>query len=259
MSHALSCIGFYANGYGTAIDSICITGISTSGILSLDYNGLSFEWDSLSDISHKYYTSGLIDNAYAGDATDNVTVANGYLMMIPQQLTDSAAIVVYFEGEDPDIFYLNSANVDKWEAGNMYLYNLCAGKYFFEIGRRNTTVSYEGGKFEFDITSYYFSQTDTFLNIGWTVEIPDDVDWITGIYDVSDVYGDEISKTLLCAPAKYTATNDLDGGLQQATPYTEADINNLCYVDGSYSTANCYIVNNPGWHKFPCLDRKSVV
>ena len=62
-----------------------------------------------------------------------------------------------------------------------------------------------------------------------------------------------LSKTLQVAPSTYTSTNDLDQGLQQATVVSHADMINLAKVGDVYSTANCYVVNAPGWYMFPCF------
>ena len=186
--------------------------------------------------------------------------------MIPQALSNDAKMIVIFEGMDPRVVQLNTVGVKEWKAGVNYIYNLMEGEYFFEFGEVNVECPYSGGEFKFDMASEYYSQNGTYTDVGWSVEIissiVDGVDmtsdststiWITGINDINDKNEINLSKTLQVAPSTYTSTNDLDQGLQQATVVSHADMINLAKVGDVYSTANCYVVNAPGWYMFPCF------
>lgn len=61
-----------------------------------------------------------------------------------------------------------------------------------------------------------------------------------------------IIKTFNINIAPYTTKSGIDNNLKIADSVLYQNMKDLSYVNNSYTTANCYVVNAPGWYKFPC-------
>ena len=249
-SHALACIGFSVIGEGTTIEYIGISGISTSGSLSLYYTEEELYWNNVSAPSDSLFKIGLINDAQSSTTGTNIMATNGYLMLIPQTLTDNAKLIVKFENEDAKEVSLTSSGITSWKAGYKYNYELNEGSYIFDVTVDSDSCTYAGGDFKFTITSEYISGSST-KGLGWTAEInyEDGTNWLSG--DLSDnTGGADIIKTLAASIAPGTTTNAADEKLLNAT---EVSMKNLSLSSNTtYSTANSYIVNAPGTYKFLC-------
>ncbi|MGL5227686.1 MAG: hypothetical protein ACRC77_05825, partial [Bacteroidales bacterium] len=182
--------------------------------------------------------------------------ANGYLMMIPQSLGNDAAIVVKFKGIDPKIIPLKNAGTTLWKAGEKYIYSLKEGTYSFSVTATNNTVVYTGGEFNLNINSIYTKQNGDVIDMGWTAKIinptTNDTTWINDMSELrNQLGGSNLSRKLTAGIAAFTSTSGLDTDLKNATPVDSANMVDLSLLEGYYSSANCYVVNGPGWFKFP--------
>ena len=256
-SHALACVGVNVSGPNVGIDSIILKGVSVTGSISLDYGGDSIVWSNVGPVTKDNFKLGLIAGAQATENNDTVMASDGFLMMIPQQLSDSATLTIYFSGIDPKVIHLKNTSISNWQAGEIYYYDLKEGVYDFEVEIDTTSCNYYGWEFKRDIKSIYTPQQGTAKDIGWSYEIisstSSDSSWINGISELAyDTVGGEISKKLWANVASYNTDSDIDNDLKKVTPISKENINDLSYFQGSYTTANCYVVNGPGWYKFPC-------
>lgn len=256
-SHALACIGVNVSGPGVSIDSIGIKGVSVTGSISLDYDGDSVIWTNVGTPTSDFYKLGLIDDAEATESSDTVMASDGYLMMIPQQLSDSAKLIIQFAGMDAKEILLRNTSISEWKAGNMYYYNLKEGTYDFDVVIDTTSCNYYGGEFSLEIKSIYTPQSGSARDIGWSYEIvsssSSDSSWVNGISElVNDTTGGEVSKKLWAQVAPYTTQSVIDSTLRDTDVISKDNIKDLSFFSGSYTTANCYVVNGPGWYKFPC-------
>lgn len=257
-SHALACIGFNVTGPHIKIDSLWITGISTEGEISLNYNGETMDWMNVSAPIDTTYCIGIGTDSIAVDTVKDIMSNNGYLMVIPQTVTDDAYVMISFNGLDTKKVSLKTETISEWKAGNKYMYTLSEGEYEFKVEADSTTCYFIGGSIGFTVNSIYKSVKDTTKNVGWTVTIkePADTSWLLGYKNLGDTLGGKEIKKIVTIPiSPYTVkdANSYDQELQNATPYLQDAPNDLSlYVDMCYSV-NCYIVNNPGWHKFPAF------
>lgn len=256
-SHALACIGFDVSGENVPIDSIGIQGVYTSGTLMLDLTDGIPEWSNLLGNPETFYKVGLIENPSATNPAGNIMATNGYLMMIPQMLDESASIIVKFRGMDPKVIPLNTAGTKEWKAGSKYMYSLKEGVYELSVTSDTYSVPYTGGDFNLKISSTYTKQNGQVEYPGWTAKVIDnntgEIVWIDGLSGLVDQNGGiDMEKILSVGLAPFKPTSAMDIYLQQQPVIDSISMKDLSFVGGYYSSANCYIVNGPGWYKFPC-------
>ncbi|MGL4293209.1 MAG: fimbrillin family protein [Bacteroidales bacterium] len=255
-SHALACIGFDVSGENVPIDSIGIKGIYTTGNLSLNLVDNLPEWKNLAGENDDFYKVGLIENPEATNPEQDIMMKNGYLMMIPQQIQEEACIIIKFKGMDPKTIPLKNAGTKEWIAGKRYIYSLKEGIYDFDITSGSNSCEYSGGEIDLNIKSTYTTQNGLSQEMGWKAEIisstSEDSYWTNSFKNLSDLNGTETNKKIVINPALYTTDSRDDLALKKADSISYSNIKDLSKVNNTYSTANTYIVNNPGWHKFPC-------
>jgi hypothetical protein len=124
MKHALTCVGFQIAGHGEKITGISITGVSFEGTLAM--NGGDVRWSGLQtpnaakDFSASInYDAGKNFFTASPDMSAKLIADNGYLMMIPQTLTESAQIRISMDGGEVRQVKLNSQT---WEPGKRVTY-----------------------------------------------------------------------------------------------------------------------------------------
>ncbi|MEG0949178.1 MAG: fimbrillin family protein [Bacteroidales bacterium] len=256
-SHALACIGFDVSGENVPIDSIGIQGVATTATLMLDMSDNTPVWENLSGDSDLFYKVGLINNPVATNPSENLMATNGYLMMIPQTLSDNASLIVKFAGMDPKVIPLNTAGTTEWKAGSKYMYSLKEGVYQLTVTADAYTVPYTGGQYNLNITSTYTKENGIVEYPGWSAKITNDQTgesvWIDGLTELTNQQGGiDIQKILSVGLAPFKPTSAIDQYLQSQAVIDSTSMKDLSYTGGYYSSANCYVVNAPGWYKFPC-------
>lgn len=254
-SHALACVGFDVSGENTPIEYIGIKDVYTSGQLLLNMANKAPQWQDLSGMSGDLYKIGLIPNAQATNPSTPVMATNGYLMMIPQNLSDNAAIVVKFKGIDPKVIPLKKAGTASWVAGQKYIYTLKEGVYTLDVDVKGNNCQYTGGNVSLNIKSIYTSQAGLTQDLGWKAEVVSSSTtnprW-TSIFNPDSLNNQNPNKNFNINIAPYTTTSTIDNNLKKADSVLYQNMKDLSYVNGTYTTANCYVVNAPGWYKFPC-------
>ena len=254
-AHALASIAVIVTGPDLVIDSVWVTNISTKGTISLNYNGTSMEWQDLNDPSSEPYRIGLIPDAEAVDSITNIMATDGYLMVIPQELSDSAYIMIKFQDVDVKQVPLKTSTISSWEAGQIYTYELKHGEYNFIVTPDTTQCSYLGGTFNLSITSQYTAVDQTARDLGWTVSIDNisDTTWLQGYSTLSGDGGLNLSRQFNLQLSPYTSSlaNSYDQDLQQAATIGYDDLRNIAEYNDSLYTSNCYLISHPGWFQFP--------
>jgi hypothetical protein len=120
MKHALACIGFKATGNGEEITLIKVTGVKTSGILTVAADGTP-TWDISAAASGDFEAT--VDGGVALDPSSQlINSGGGYLMMIPQTLPAGAKLVIGVNDGRSDVeFDLGGLT---WAAGQRINYSL---------------------------------------------------------------------------------------------------------------------------------------
>ncbi len=257
-AHALASIGFEITGPSVGIDSIWITGISTSGTVSLKYDNQSIVWTDLNTPNKDPFVVGLINDPIATKDTASIMSQNGYLMVIPQTLPDSAYIMIKFDSMDVKKILLKNTLITEWEAGNKYTYLLKEGDYNFIVTADTSSCNFYGGTFNLSITSTYtpVEGTKTPIDLGWTVSLASaDTNQVYGYNTLDGMGGTNIKRqiSLGLSPYTYSQANEFDQTLQNNATYSYSDINDLSVIKDSVYSSNSYMVSNSGWHKFPAF------
>ncbi|CDN31940.1 hypothetical protein BN938_1860 [Mucinivorans hirudinis] len=162
MKHALSCVSFCATSPDptSKVKSITLKDVYRSGSLDLDSEGIV--WTGLGNQGVTAFNPGVkADESLKKDPSVNYNYLmekDGYLMMIPQTLTNATIDVVYWKGtagSERTINYTLPTNIE-WKAGLKYIYS------FDEVDHEGVVTYYEkysDGSNE-SIGLYYFNSTE---------------------------------------------------------------------------------------------------
>lgn len=122
LTHALTCIGFKATGEGERVIGIKVSGVVGTGSLELGLS--SVRWDIDPGATNYEFEAGLNDEPLDGNPSSLLS-DDGYLMMIPQTLTNNALVTITVDGgSDPyeQTFSLNIPGKEVWEPGQFVVY-----------------------------------------------------------------------------------------------------------------------------------------
>jgi len=126
MKHALTAIGFEMSGDGETVVGIDISGVSTTGKLTMDA-AAGISWTNLNSPTNTAFSVGLNGGSYVLTSTPtNPLATDGYLMMVPQALTSTAKVKVTFNDGTNKVMELSSAS-PVWEAGKRVIYSISLG------------------------------------------------------------------------------------------------------------------------------------
>ena len=128
MKHALTCLSFQGAGDNKVVKSISLSGISLEGDLNID--GSDVNWSNLSPPEETTIEVGLDNDSLKLSMSTDLTASDGYLMLIPQTLTENAKLTVKIENEE-DLVYNMSNQI--WKAGERVNFSLVIGNPEGEI------------------------------------------------------------------------------------------------------------------------------
>ncbi|MFI3262496.1 MAG: fimbrillin family protein [Rikenellaceae bacterium] len=119
-SHILSCVSFkVVSSTDDKIDSIKVTGVANKGTFMWG-DGLSTEsWNLEKDVDENFIVE-VDDYTVSEGDTIQVNTNRGYLMMIPQTLTNGAEVTLILETGDEYVLDIPAGTV--WEPGVKYNY-----------------------------------------------------------------------------------------------------------------------------------------
>lgn len=122
LAHALTCVGFKATGEGERITGIKVSGVVGTG--SLELGASSVHWDIDPGATNYEFKAGLNEQPL-DENPSSLLNETGYLMMIPQVLTNNALVTITVDGgSDPyeQTFNLNIPGKEIWEPGQFVVY-----------------------------------------------------------------------------------------------------------------------------------------
>ena len=252
MDHTLTSVGFKASGQGEEIAGIKITDVITSGILTTAANG-SFTWDTSSSGTYDFEA---IPNEVVLDGTSaEVIEANGFLMMIPQTLGANSKLILTLSNDSEIEFDLSGHT---WVEGVKVIYNIdLSSEDILIVTESYLTYNNNSGSQNFTVTS----TTGSGNAKSWTADYSED----NGITWTS------IGPSWLTVPSSGSGgTNTMQTAT--VTTYTGANMEDLILVAApskglssapydlstkggstSMNTANCYIINGPGYYQLPLV------
>lgn len=124
LTHALTCVGFKATGSGESISHIKISGVVGKGTIALGQPSVIWNIDP-ADTTYTFEAG--INDEPLDQIPSTVLAADGYLMMLPQILTDNAELTITVEGGDDSYeqtFKLRTSGHEEWRAGELVEYQL---------------------------------------------------------------------------------------------------------------------------------------
>lgn len=130
LQHELTAIGFALRGSGVSIKSATITGVYTTGSFDLGTKAWATSGNTSASLA-----AGIVQQTYnvgINESWVNCTQPNGYLMMIPQTLTDAAKLTIVYQynyGENKGKDLALTSNLKKltggvWRASQRVTYNI---------------------------------------------------------------------------------------------------------------------------------------
>ena len=269
--HALTAVQF---GIGSTMAAGTITKIELQGIKnSGTYNFSSDAWSSQSG-SQTYTLDNLnIDisgNKGTTSATKLITGQSGsdnLLLLMPQTLGTDAKLVVTIESnERSHVLTMNLSGT--WSPGHTVTYSLSTtketGDYVLKVSDPSLSTNEEGGSVSTTVTSYHQDYYGTQTPVAWTAtyDFASDTDKRTPkekaiSSQTTSGSGGTLGETLSATIAKQYPKSDKTWTASEQG--TENEPFDLSKYDPSSSThelttaksANCYVVNAPGWYKIP--------
>ena len=223
----------------------------------------------------------------AGDLTFenlNVSISEGSntailtgdntLMMIPQEFTsDNEKITIVFTDAGSTQHTLTCSLKDtSWAAGQIVTYSITTNGLVWEYVLEATggSTSYAGGDVNFYVKSYRYKRTSpsTIENISWTIDgykedgatsfsatkptwinsITSSGNGTTSTSGTNEGTANINGQTATTAGASFTS---VERGTSSA-PY-DLSTHDLSGNTTTRNTANCYVVNAPGWYKIPLV------
>ena len=256
--HVLSAIKFVKGetpGY-KEIKAIQISGINDQGTLNMN----SQSWEDTS-----------------GSATYSISTIDGNTVcfLMPQSLPSSAKLSVTLTNGGTEHTFEADLYGTSWQAGHQYTYQLSinkvTGTFKLEVTSSSTSVAITGGSAEFTVKSYFEYSDGSQIPVGWTAtyrvddettELTGNSEYVTSFTSSNDnpnATDTNLSATLdklyfVSDAGSNQITSTLRGKGSVGTDDNHYNLSNQ--TDGSATvenTANCYIVNAPGYYRIPMV------
>lgn len=234
MKHALTCVGFSVAGAGKNIKAVKISGVYMKGNLSMD--GAQVKWSGLSDRNSQAILAG-INETVASETHTSLMQGDGYLMMIPQSLDDSAQLIIVYDDDKEVIIPLKPTG--SWIAGKKINYNisLTDGKVSVTIAPDKLTIPASGTS---SLASDSISVACSYSNgnnasaFGWTLS--SSVSWLKLSLSANDAANaqSEISGTGNKTVYLYASENSDDSKRIAFISYNGENVAEITQKDYSY-------------------------
>ena len=269
-NHALTAIQFKTGSIlpsGITIKSISFKNIPYKGIHKLGETGNS-AWTV--DQAHKRDFTLTLNYSSDGTAGKDITTPSQTLMMIPQRLPSDATlqVVVAKNGVDKELSL--SLNNFLWEQGKKIIYNISTKSivYTYSLEATSTgTANYDGsGRITYNIKSIKTDGLGNSSFVPWTMEFSTDNGntWTTTKPDFINLttqenngytYGKYYNATF--SPQDKTIISSSHDILKARQILNDVDLSHRDIHGNTHSngqtTANCYVIHNPGTYKFPTI------
>ena len=249
-SHALCGVKFAVGSMEgiTNITKIIISGVYNKG--TLEIGGSAWTIDNSSANGNYEIT---MDQDVSTITNHDITSGDDLLFLMPQEVPSGATLTITADGKE----YSTTIAGESWAMGAMVTYKLSinkiTGKYEFNV--TSTDVAQDAITADITVTSYFeYNDGNSSIQkaIKWNVE--------TYGATISSIGGSDtdISRTVTLSFSANNETSSQDATLQaKAEVGTENDPVDLSIRTKNSTqvreTANCYVVNAPGWYMFPLV------
>ncbi|WP_297901191.1 fimbrillin family protein [uncultured Parabacteroides sp.] len=267
--HALTAVRFVCGDDMLAgtVKRVTLKNICSNGI----YNMETGEWSS---VGTKTSFSQDIERQTNGTAGDTITIEPQTFMMIPQILSDSAAIEIIFNDGTQDHTLKADIKNSVWPKGKTVTYKISTSSINWEYTLSVTPPSaftHVGGTNTYGITSY---RTNTVRGIqepvAWAAEFSTDEgktwnstkpEWLTTFTTGGDgsismtSYEASVSSQVI-SPQTVNSNihvQALRSAMSKGTAKRPYNLSNSNGDEVVENTANCYVVSAPGIYSFPLV------
>ena len=248
-SHALCGVKFAVGSMEgiTKITKIAISGVYNKG--TLEIGGSAWTIDN-SSANGSYEIT--MDQDVSTITNQDITSGDDLLFLMPQKVPSGATLTITADGKE----YSTSIADESWAMGAMVTYKLSinkiTGKYEFNVSSSNADQNATSAQIT---VSSYFEYNDGNSKkkaVKFNVESCGATSYSIGGSDT------DISRTVTLSFSTNNATSGQDATLQaKAEVGTKNDPVDLSIRTKNSTqvreTANCYVVNAPGWYMFPLV------
>lgn len=284
--HALTCVKFTVGGglTGCTIKEVSLKRIVTHATYDFDNgwaNGTAVADTTDFELAGINFTSTEGGSQIVYDEADGGASALTFLM-IPQSFNKQSQMVeVVFNNGYSDITAQATLQGTTWLPGTIVTYNLAVtGDYEYTLNVTPVTIDHEGGVTSFNVTSYRQAGDNAPEPLAWRVigysadginfftEKPASCGWV-GFTDLGSDGSVAITTHQVYVKEQSLATSSLTSATDDATvmaaylstrtakgtenaPY-DLSIHDFNGNTTLQNTANCYVVNAPGWYKLPLV------
>lgn len=264
--HALTAIRFVCGDdiQGGTVKSVSLKNVCSKGI----YNMGTQSW---SNVDTPVTFSQTLNKSTTGTANEALTSEAQTFMMIPQNLPDGAQLeVIFTDNSNTDHTLTADIEGTVWPIGKTVTYKISSSSinwtYTLAVSQP-ADFTYAGGTKQYGVTSYRQNTKGIKEAVRWTTQYSEDdgiswtdikPDWLTAFTTSGN--GGVTTRSYSVTVIAQTGTNDnLHTTVLQNTsvrgsvnvPYNLANQTNGGSTDEN--TANCYIVNAPGYYSFPLV------
>lgn len=267
-NHALTAIKFVcgANMEAGTLKSISLEDVCSQGTYAVE----GMTW---SDVKTPATFSLSVDKSTAGSKEgDALTDNTQTFFMIPQTLSADAKVKVVFEDATGTKTLTAKIGGQKWERGTTITYRVSTTSIiyvpeFTVIWPTNPEFTYKGGYLTFAVKSFRTSSKGDKEVVPWKAEYSTDggntwlatpPSWLQGFPESGEGSLDFVQDGGTVVEQEGVDVSTHTPTLR-ATPSkgSEAEPYNLSNSHGTKdvveNTANCYVVNAPGWYSFPLV------
>lgn len=270
--HALTAVQFKIGGKMApcTIKKITVEGVNSKGT----YNFSDASWTGQSTPATYTISPNYVVSSSTKNTTFTTSENNMLMLLMPQTLPDGAKITITInDGGTSDRTLTLPINGQVWQAGHSVTYSLSTASEddTYQISVTDATLNEKGGSATCSVTSYRQTYYGTQIPVGWTATycVDDETTELTGNSEYVTSFTSSNDNPNATA-TNLSATLDKlyfvsDAGNNQKTSNlrekslvgTDDNHYNLSnQTDGGATvenTANCYIVNAPGYYCIPMV------
>ena len=269
--HALTAVQFKIGGKMApcTIKKITVEGVNSKGT----YNFSDASWTGQSTTATYTISPNYVVSSNSGRNNIFTNTSDMLMLLMPQTLPDGANITITInDGGTSDRTLTLPIKGQEWQAGHSVTYSLSTASEddTYQISVTDATLNEKGGSATCSVTSYRQTYYGTQIPVGWTAtyrvdaettELTGNSEYVTSFTSSNDNPNATATNLSATLDKLYFVS---DAGSNQKTSslrgkdFVGADDNhyNLSNSSGAadiQNTANCYIVNAPGYYRIPMV------
>ena len=263
--HALTAVKFVCGSDMKAgtVKSVTLKGVNSTGT----YNFGTHAWSGIGTVKDFSQTLDKISDGTSGGA---ITTEAQTFMMIPQALPDGASIEIVFEDDEGEHVLRGNIQGGEWPMGKTVTYKISTQSINWEYTLAVTgpdNFTHDGGTNTYSIISYRENGSHMEEPVAWSAEFSTDggttwntdkPEWLTAFTTNGTGGSAAVSYNATVDPVDARTINPHTYALQRANAKGAAASYYDLSTEGTSditrrNTANCYVVDAPGWYCFPLV------